>query len=436
MGEAATGTGRQKRLFHWAWIILTLCFFDLFINYSVRLGYGVILPEMIRDLGFTRTAAGSIFNAYLLTYIAFTPLAGYLTDRIGARRVIAVCLAVLGAGVLLMGTVRSMSTALLFYALVGLGAAGLWTPVITVVQRWFAPTHRGRALGLLSTGYGLGFAAMGLFFPWVVQALSWRHAWYALGLGALVLAVLNGCLLRSDPASAGFKPWGTGKAGSALPAVSDAHESDFIEGVFRNRTFWLIGFSYLCISYCLYGITTFMVDYAKNEIGLSLEKASLLATVHGMGQVAGVLTILPLSDYLGRKKTILLSNLFITAAVGGILLSGGAWKGLYVSVAVMAVFYGVTFPIYGACAGDYFPGKWMGTIIGAWTPFYGLGAVLAHWAGGMLRDTSGSYSGAFLINMLLAALAFCLFWGVGNKTGFKGSRGRVKKKNGSPPPRG
>ena len=48
----------------------------------------------------------------------------------------------------------------------------------------------------------------------------------------------------------------------------------------------------------------YMIDFG-GQIGLSIEKASLLATVHGMGQVAGVLVIMPLSDYLGRKKTIL-----------------------------------------------------------------------------------------------------------------------------------
>ena len=37
---------------HWAWVILAICFINLFINYSIRLGYGVVLPEMIRDLGF------------------------------------------------------------------------------------------------------------------------------------------------------------------------------------------------------------------------------------------------------------------------------------------------------------------------------------------------------------------------------------------------
>lgn len=408
--NAAEHRNAEKRTFHWAWVILATCFLDLFINYSARLGYGVVLPEMIRDLGFTRTAAGSIFNAYLFSYITLTPLAGYLTDRIGARRVITFCLIVLGAGVFLMGKVGSFAEACLFYGIVGLGAAGLWTPVLTIVQQWFAPTHRGRALGVLSTGYGLGLAAMGLFFPWIVHEFNWRFAWYFLGTAAFFMAAVNGFLLRSRPDSIGCEPWGTSDARSAPSVVPPSPEGNFTAEVLRSRTFWLIGFSYFGIAYCLYGVTTFMVDYGRYEAGLSMEKASFLATVHGICQVIGVLTILPLSDYLGRKRTILLSNFFIMAAVAGILLTGTSSRtGLYVFIGMMAVFYGVTFPIYGACAGDYFPGKWMGTIIGSWTPFYGLGAICAHWAGGMIRDGSGSYTGAFVADMAMAGVAFLLF---------------------------
>jgi sugar phosphate permease len=411
---AATGT---KRTFHWAWIVLPVCFIDLFVNYSIRLGYGVLLPEMIRDLGITRTAAGSVFNAYLFAYIAFTPLAGYLTDRIGARGVIAVCIGIVGAGAFLMGMSHSFFTACIFFGLVGIGAAGLWTPVITVVQRWFAPTHRGRALGVLSTGYGLAFAVAGIAFPVIIAAQSWRTVWYLLGAAAFILVLANGLLLRNDPASAGFLSWGTKTApGAATPTAPQAGGGSFFRGVLGRRTFWLIGFSYLSIAYCLYGVTTFLVDYARHEVGLPLAGAGALATVHGICQVAGVLTILPLSDYLGRRKTILISNFFITLSVAGILFAGTAspWA-LYGFVGMLAVFYGVTFPIYGACAGDYFPERWMGTVIGSWTPFYGLGAMLSHWVGGMIRDGSGSYTGAFTINMLAAAIAFLLFYPVEKK---------------------
>jgi sugar phosphate permease len=85
---------------------------------------------------------------------------------------------------------------------------------------------------------------------------------------------------------------------------------------------------------------------------------------------------------------------------------------LYGFVGILAVFYGVTFPIYGACAGEYFPKQVMGTVIGAWTPFYGLGAVLVHWVCGVLRDRTGTYDDAFALNIVMAGLGVLLMWAV------------------------
>ena len=45
----------------------------------------------------------------------------------------------------------------------------------------------------------------------------------------------------------------------------------------------------------------------------------------------------------------------------------------------------------------------MATVIGVWTPFYGLGAILTHWMTGKLRDTTGYH--AYFINTLMAAVA-------------------------------
>jgi len=407
----------RKTSFHWAWIILATCFVNLFINYSVRLGYGVVLPEMIKDLSLSRTAGGTIFNAYLFAYIILTPITGYLTDRFGARYVITTCTFILGAGVFLMGTVESLWTACLVYTIVGLGSTGMWTPIITVVQRWFAPNRRGLALGILSTGYGLGFATMGVVFPWIVNQFSWRYSWYFLGTGALLMVAANGLLLRSDPASAGYLPWGQ-KEGSLLTEEGKGSnpKREPLSNVFKSSTFWLIGLSYFSISYSLYGITTFMVDYAQNQIGLPFEKASFLATIHGVCQVVGVLTVLPLSDYIGRKRTIIISNSFITICLAGILLYGSSWVMLSVLVGALAIFYGVIWPMYGACAGDYFPKEVMGTVIGAWTPFYGLGAILVHWVSGVLRDSTGSYDYSFAVNTVMAALAVLLMCTVKKNT--------------------
>jgi sugar phosphate permease len=220
---------------------------------------------------------------------------------------------------------------------------------------------------------------------------------------------VNGVFLRSDPFAAGFRPWGE-KKDSAGPRTGGAGPQRKIPltSLFANRTFWLIGGSYFAIAYALYGITTFMVDYARYQLDLPLARASLLATVHGISQVIGVLTILPLSDYLGRRKTILVSNTVITGCLAVILLGGGSWMVLCIFIGILALFYGATFPIYGACAGDYFPREAMGTVIGAWTPFYGLGAILTHWVTGILRDATGVYNHAFIINVVMAAAAIVL----------------------------
>ena len=391
---------------HPAWIMLAVCFVNLFVNYSVRLGYGVVLPEMIRDMGLSRTAGGTIYNAYLLTYIVVAPFTGYLTDRLGARRVISACLLLLAGGVLLLGSADRLWTACVAFGIAGLGASGLWVPVITLVQRWFSIRRKGLALGILSTGYGLGFAVMGVVFPWVVEHFSWRHAWYFLGAAALLLAVPNALALRSDPADCGRRPWGP-KAPAPPTPPADAGRVP-LGAILRERNFWIIGASYFCLSYGLYGFTTFMVDFATNQLKFPIGQASLLATVHGLAQIAGVLIVLPLSDLFGRKHTILVSNAVITVLLAVLIWGDIAWGALCAITAVMALFYGATFPIYGACAGDYFPRQAMGTVAGAWTPFYGMGAILTHWVSGAIRDETGKYDGAFLACALMAALALVL----------------------------
>jgi len=398
--------GLSNKGLHWAWIILSVCFVNLFVNYSIRLGYAVVLPEMIRSIGLNRTQGGAIFNFYLAAYLCLTPFTGNLTDRFGARRVITLFCILMGIGTLLMGTVDRFWTACIFYGLVGAGASAMWTPVITVVQRWFGLKRRGMALGILSTGYGLGFAAMGWLFPIMVQSFSWRFCWYVLGSWGLIMVLINGIFLRSKPEDLRMSPWGEEEnyCLETPPSHGLAKKVRYGE-VFRSSLFWIIGASYFFAACALYVITTFMVDYANMELGFSFKAASFLATIHGLSQVAGVLTIPMLSDRIGRRLTITGSNFLIALSVVGIIASGKDMLGLYASIAVLGMCYGVTWPMYGACGGDYFKKEVMGTVIGAWTPFYGLGAISAHFIAGRIRDSTQSFQAAFYLAIIFAVIA-------------------------------
>jgi len=396
---------------HWAWVILAVCFVDLFINYSIRLGFGVVLPEMIRSLDLNRTQGGAIYNFYLTTYICLAPFAGNFTDRLGARRIITLFCIVLGIGTLLMGTVEHFWAACIFFALVGVGASAMWTPVITVVQRWFGRKRRGMALGILSTGFGLGFATTGWLFPILVDSFSWRFCWYVLGAWALIMVLVNGIFLRSGPEDLQISPWG--EEGDDLPghhgegSVGDLGptEKGRYGEIFRSSRFWTIGASYSFIACAVYIITTFMVDYADVELGLGFKRASFLATIHGLSQVVGVLTIPMLSDRIGRRLTLIGSNVFIALSILGVIASVKSIPVLFASIALLGIFYGITWPMYGACGGDYFRKEVMGTVIGAWTPFYGLGAILAHFITGRIRDITQSFQVAFYLAVLFALVA-------------------------------
>lgn len=403
-------SAKKDSSIHWAWVVLAVCFVDLYINYGIRLGYSVLLPEMIRTMGFTRRQGGDIFNAYFLVYIIFSLFTGYFTDRLGARRVISLFCIILGIGTILMGTAKNYWQACIFYGIVGMGGAAMWTPVITLVQRWFAVKKRGMALGILSAGFGLGFATMGRFYPFVIARWNWRYCLYILGIAALVMVIINALFLRSKPEDKGLSPWGQAAPEDTLVASSGQTQKIRYSEIVKLPTFWVIGFSYLLIAASLYLLLTFAVDYARYELKFPYEKASLLATLHGIGQIVGVLTIPIASDYIGRRMTIILSNICTALSIVGIILSGANEIGLYVSMGFLGAFFGATFPMYGAAGGDYFKKEMMGTVIGGLTLFYGTGAIIANHFGGHIKDITGSFHIPFTLavgSALAAAILMC-----------------------------
>jgi MFS family permease len=394
----------MKRSPHWAWIILAVCFLNAFISYGIRLGYGIVIPEMIRSIEITRTQAGTIFNTYILAYITFSPLAGNLTDRFGARRVMTLFTVILGIGTILMGSASQFPSAALYFAIVGIGAAAMWNPPLTVLQRWFTERHRGMVAGILGAGSGLGFALAGWLFPRIVEAQSWRWCWYIFGILALIMIPINAVLLRDKPEDLKLKPWGD-RAQLSEKFSKDSQIKPSFHSFLRSKVFWKIGLSLCMISFALYLVTTFFIDYINLELGFSFAVASSFATIHGLALVVGVLSITILSDRIGRRLTIFGSNLICSLGVAGILLSGQNRPLLIVNVAVLGAFYGAIWSLYGASGGDYFNKQIVGTVLGMWTIFYGVGSISGHLFGGWVRDTTGSFQVAFSVSVLFCILA-------------------------------
>ena len=159
---------------HRAWFILAAGFLTAVVSYSIRLGYGVILPQMLQSLQISKTEGGLIYSSFFFMYTLFAPVVGNLTDRMGARKVITFFCGIMAVGVLLMGTVHRLGTAMLFMAIAGTGISATWTPVVALCTRWFGPARRGFVIGIITAGAHLGYGVFGLVFPLLAARYPWR----------------------------------------------------------------------------------------------------------------------------------------------------------------------------------------------------------------------------------------------------------------------
>jgi len=83
---------------------------------------------------------------------------------------------------------------------------------------------------------------------------------------------------------------------------------------------------------------------------------------------------------------------------------------IFISIAVYGIFFGPIFPLYSACARDYFEAEVTGTVLGAWTFIYGMGGVLAPLFTGYLSDMTGTFRWSFALAGIASLIASVMFF--------------------------
>jgi sugar phosphate permease len=389
---------------HWAWVVLGSSFVTLFMNYSIRIGaYPILLPEMIADLQLTKAQAGLIKSAFAITYLVFAPIMGWLTDRVGGRKVISFFCLFLGGGAFFMGKAQSLFGAATSYGIVGIGSAAMWVPSATLIQKWFGTKKRGFALGILNASSGMGFGVMGLLLPAIAINCSWRFGWSVLGIVALTLFIVNGLLLRDQPENMGLLPYGEKIKGTRDNSFTSKTVNRL--KIFKQSQLWIIGISYFLISYGSYALIDFIVAYGKMELNIPYGIASLFITVIAFSGIPGGILMMILSDYIGTKKSLVIIYVLFAFSILLIIFGGSQVSIIMVALAWFGFLYGAIFPVVAACARDYLPKEVTGTALGLLTIFYGIGAMSTPILTGYLADVTGTFRWSFGLGGLAALIA-------------------------------
>lgn len=245
------------------WRIMLLIVVASFTAYLLRSNMSIVGENMIAELGLTEQQLGMVFSAFAAGYALFQLPGGFLGDRFGARRVLAisaVCWAALtfltgmvpGTASLTTGFVLAVLVVLRF--LVGATQAPLY-PVTGcgVVSNWFPVGGWGLPSGLSSTGLTLGAAATAPLMVWLMDLYDWRGALLVTAPSALVLAGVWWWYVRDYPKdhhAVNARELQLIDAGRPPPRDDVAKRAWLI--ALRNSDVLLLTLSYFCMNYVFY----------------------------------------------------------------------------------------------------------------------------------------------------------------------------------------
>lgn len=175
------------------------------------------LPSLQADLNLDSASLQWVVNAYLLTLSAFLLVGGASGDRFGLRRVYVLGLVTFGLASAACGAVSSIESLTAWRALQGIGAAFLVPTSLALINVYFGPEERAKAIGIWAGASALTTALGPLLGGVLVDVYGWRSVFLFIAPLAAAACVIT---LWRVPADAGDSERSLDVVGTLLLAVS------------------------------------------------------------------------------------------------------------------------------------------------------------------------------------------------------------------------
>jgi predicted MFS family arabinose efflux permease len=275
-GEIAQGESEFRK--GWPAVLSSLFGVGLGLSPVGFYTIGVFAPVLAATFGWSFGAIFFGITVQTIAAVIFAPLTGLLADRVGARPVALVSLALFALAFMVFaagnGSLKLYYATWALVAAVGSGTLPMtWTRVI---NRRF-DRRKGMALGIALMGTGLfGFFSKPLCH-WLILSFGWRGAYLWIGLLPLVIALPIGLLFFREPAAPVTK--------AAAPPL----EGLTFAAALRSWRFWLLGAALLPISFAITGPIPNMENILKGD-GFSGAVITDLTSLIGLSATAGRLT--------------------------------------------------------------------------------------------------------------------------------------------------
>jgi MFS family permease len=367
-------------------VIVASLFITLFIVFGG--GYnaaGVFFAPMLKDLRWSSTRLSSLQTALALTAGITAPLTGWIIDRVGARLVMSVGVALAGLAFLLIS--RAQTFGLMFAAYVALGAAvsgATLLPCAVVIANWFGD-RRGAALGITMSGTSLGGMVMTLVAARIIATAGWRAGFVAFAVPVFFIVLpLVLATVSTRPATDKTSP----KFTSASFGL-DIHQA------VRAASFWMIAAAQFCYSLATAGAIVHTVPYLilmGYHPGRAAQIMSLTFALASIGKpLVGYA-----ADYLSGRAALAITLLL--ASLGQLLLLGARNVPVLLTyVLVYGLMSGAPLALIPMVIADSLGLKRFGSVAGVTGVAMTIGAAAGPLMAGWIVDRGFGYATAFTV---------------------------------------
>ncbi len=148
--------------------------------------YSLVLAMLMRDLGMSKTTAGSLGTFTLFASGIGGVLFGFLADRIGRKHALMASILTYSVCSFASGLATSIGMLAVARFVLGLGMGGEWNTGATLVAETWPTELRAKAISIVQSSWALGFAAAALVAGPVSRYFGWRAVFFVGVLPALI----------------------------------------------------------------------------------------------------------------------------------------------------------------------------------------------------------------------------------------------------------
>lgn len=391
------------------WMVFSVICLVYFFVYFHRVSTSVIASDLLEAFHTNATALGFMSSLYFYLYAFEQPLVGFLSDRLGPRRVIGYWSLAAAAGCFLFGMAPNIGWASVGRALIGLGVGGVYVPAVKAFSLWFRKKEFATMIGLLMSMGNLGAVIATTPLAWATDSLGWRLTFFLIGGITLGLAFVT-LLLTRDYASPSEQAHMNPAATSGDNPSSKAN----IVQVLASKQFWIIA----TIFFGIYGTLITLqglwaTPFLMTALGIERIFASKLNMLIPVGVIVGAPFFGWLTDWFSfDKRNTLISILAVyTLSWVGIIFffSQLGTVGLSLMLLVMGITTGGFISTLWGIVQEIMPLEILGLASGMLNPAPFFGVAVFQVLTGAILDRAGRVGDLYTLPGFKNAFLACLF---------------------------